>query len=78
MFIYLLNMQFLLKGDYFVRRCVGTCSVRPLFDFCLFVVTGREIEMVRKNEMAMKMEMTREMEMGSEMEKGEDGVREHR
>jgi hypothetical protein len=36
-------------------------------------VTGREIEIVRKNELAMKMEMTREIEMESEMEKGEDG-----
>jgi hypothetical protein len=75
MYIYLLNTQFLLKGDYFDRKCVGTSSVSapPLFNFYLFGVTGREIEMVRKNEMAMKMEMTREMEMGSDMEKGEDG-----
>jgi hypothetical protein len=51
-------------GDFF-----GSPS---LFYFCLLVVTGREIDIVRKNEMAMKMEMTREMEMGSEIEKVED------
>jgi hypothetical protein len=75
MYIYLMNTHFLLKGDYFDRKCVGTSSVGapPLFNFCLFGVTGREIEMVRKNEMAMKMEMTREMEMGSEIKKVEDG-----
>jgi hypothetical protein len=47
-------------GDFF--------GAPSLFDFCLLVVTGTEIEMVRKNEMTMKTEMTREIE------KGEDGV----
>jgi hypothetical protein len=58
-----LNTQFLLKGDYFDRKCVGDFFGAPsLFNFCLFGVTERQIEMVRKIEMAMKMEMTREME----------------
>ncbi len=51
-------------------NALGLIGAPRLFDFCLFGVTEREIEMVRKNEMAMKMamkmEMTREIEMGSE------------
>jgi hypothetical protein len=41
MFIYLLNMQFLLKGDYFDRKCLGTSLVRLPY-FILFVSCDRE------------------------------------
>jgi hypothetical protein len=71
-FIYHLNMQFLSKGDTSTENVWELLWFAfPIF-FCLLVMTGKEIEIVRKIEMAMKMEMTREMEMGSEMERGED------